>query len=199
MKESHACEPVLRGKKYTYSWPFMHHETLAGMWREMWGETVFSVKENSLVITRLWARKREPLLQNNCSVSQRKHGNETPWFSGGLLNQISRRLIWLPLHHRPTCCLLHTTVISVLTDSAISIQRLHKLFNRIKAKEVIFQHDIHNVVTGGFSALCSSCVPWGSPRPVLLAVDESCRNYYLSDGWWWLIRSQHFLFFIFLD
>lgn len=53
---------------------------------------------------------------------------------------------------RPTCRLLHTAVISSL-DSTISIQSLQTLFNHIKAKGAISQHDVHNLVTQEISQL----------------------------------------------
>lgn len=41
-RQTHPRGPGLEeGGKYPYSSPFMHHETRAGMWREMWGKKWF--------------------------------------------------------------------------------------------------------------------------------------------------------------
>lgn len=46
----------------------------------------------------------------------------------------------------PSCCLLQTAI-SLLHAASFPSKRLHAHFNHIKATEVIFQHDIRNLVT----------------------------------------------------
>lgn len=53
------------GRKYTYAWPFMHHETLAGMWRDMWEQMFFL--------------QRTELHDNNKAVSTEQRATALVW------------------------------------------------------------------------------------------------------------------------
>ena len=76
-----------------------------------------------------------------------------------LFNQTSRPLIWLPLiTGHPAASCTQQSVISLLQTKAISIQRPHKLYNHIKAKGVILQDDVRNIVPWEVSQLCAALV-----------------------------------------
>lgn len=135
---------------------------------------------------------RELVPRRNCSVSQKSTATNTllPWWSAKSNIQTSHLVSF---HHRPSLCLPPTTLTHYLiTDNAISIQRLHKLSNLIKAKEVIFQDDIHNLVTQEISQQCAALVrlqealsllqpAWMNYAGVIISVMDEC-----------VIRSQLF-------